>query len=112
MLQVLWFKRDLRTQDNAALTAALNAGPTLCIYVLEPEYWQLPDTSNRQWMFIRESLLDLHQDLMSKNGGLQWCAGSVINVLEKIQKEYGTFALHSHEETGNLWTYQRDKNVK
>jgi deoxyribodipyrimidine photo-lyase len=112
MLQVVWFKRDLRTQDNAALTAALNAGPTLCIYVLEPEYWQLPDTSNRQWMFIRESLLDLHQDLMSKNGGLQWYAGSVIDVLETIQKEYGTFALHSHEETGNLWTYQRDKNVK
>lgn len=59
MLQVVWFKRDLRIYDNEALSRACAAGPVLCIYVLEPEYWSLKDTSDRQWQFIRESLDDL-----------------------------------------------------
>lgn len=112
MLQVVWYKRDLRTTDHAALTAAYCNGPVLCLYVLEPEYWQLPDTSNRQWLFIRESLVDLNTDL-KKQGGLLHChISNVVDALESIHREHGDFVLHSHEETGNLWTYQRDKEVK
>ena len=47
MTNVLWFKRDLRITDHAALAAAAEAGPTLALYVVEPDYWALPDTSAR-----------------------------------------------------------------
>lgn len=57
-LQIVWFKRDLRTVDHAALAAACASGPVLCLYVVENDYWQLNSTSNRQWLFIRESLID------------------------------------------------------
>ena len=33
--QVVWFKRDLRVQDHAALACAMAAGPTLCVYAVE-----------------------------------------------------------------------------
>lgn len=112
MLQVVWFKRDLRIEDHAPLSSALNAGPVLCLYILEPDYWQLSDTSNRQWQFIRESLIDLNTDLTRHNGALYCHLGNVIDALDHIQKTHGDFILHSHEETGNLWTYQRDKQVK
>ncbi|WP_412916688.1 deoxyribodipyrimidine photo-lyase [Erwinia sp. MMLR14_017] len=36
MLQVVRFKRDLRTFDNEALSRACNAGPVLCLYVFDP----------------------------------------------------------------------------
>ena len=35
-LSVVWFKRDLRVHDHAALAAAAAQGPVLCLYVVEP----------------------------------------------------------------------------
>jgi deoxyribodipyrimidine photolyase len=60
---LLWFKRDLRIQDHPALTLAASLGPVLPLYVVEPDYWQLPDTSARQWEFTAESLASLRDDL-------------------------------------------------
>lgn len=57
MTTVVWFKRDLRTRDHAPLVAAASLGePVIPLYVIEDDYWQLPDTSGRQWAFIRDSL--------------------------------------------------------
>ncbi|MDR9455760.1 MAG: deoxyribodipyrimidine photo-lyase, partial [Spiribacter sp.] len=61
--QVVWFKRDLRVVDHAPLANAAAAGPVMAIYVIEPGYWQQPDTGARHWAFIRESLVELEQAL-------------------------------------------------
>ena len=43
-LQVVWFKRDLRVHDHAALTAAVDTGsPVLPLYVIEPSLLALRD---------------------------------------------------------------------
>lgn len=111
MLQVVWFKRDLRTADHAPLAAASAAGPVVCLYVIEPNYWRLADTSDRQWQFIRESLLDLDTQLTALGGQLTLYDGPASLALKAIHKAHGPFALHSHEETGNLWTYERDRAI-
>ncbi|SFR38821.1 deoxyribodipyrimidine photo-lyase [Pseudidiomarina maritima] len=111
-LQVVWFKRDLRTIDNQALAAASKAGPVLCVYVLESEYWQLPDTSNRQWQFVRESLVDLQEQLHKLGGALWITQGDVVETLTRLKHRFGAFTLHSHEEQGNAWTFARDRAVK
>lgn len=107
-LQAVWFKRDLRTLDHEALSRACQAGATLCFYVIEPEYWKLSNTSNRQWQFIRESLIDLSAQLESIGGTLVVHEGSVLEFLQSLRDSYGAFTLHSHIETGIDWTYQRD----
>ena len=57
-VQVVWFKRDLRTADHPALTRAAGMGrPVLPVYVAEPGLWAEPDASARQWAFIAESIL-------------------------------------------------------
>ncbi len=109
--QVVWFKRDLRTHDHEALSAATTAGPTTCLYVLEDDYWQQPATSNRQWRFVRESLLQLHEDLMQYGLLLRLWRGTAVQAFQTMHAQLGPFALHSHEETGNLWTYERDRQV-
>ncbi|TNC92626.1 MAG: deoxyribodipyrimidine photolyase [Thalassolituus sp.] len=111
MLQVVWFKRDLRLYDHRPLTEALARGPVICLYVIEDEYWALADTSQRQWDFIRECLQDLHLELQFRQGTLSVARGDVVQILDRIYAECGRFCLHSHEETGNLWTYERDKAV-
>ena len=110
-LQIVWFKRDLRTVDHAALAAACASGPVLCLYVVENDYWQLNSTSNRQWLFIRESLIDLDRQLKRLGGELIIVQGDVIAVLDAVKSRFGCFSLHSHQETGNLWTFERDIRV-
>ena len=50
-LQIVWFKRDLRIVDHRPLATAALRGPVLPLYVVEPELWQQPDASQRQWFF-------------------------------------------------------------
>ncbi len=110
-LQIVWFKRDLRAADHPPLAAAAARGPVLPVYIAEPDYWQLPDTSGRQWAATAEALADLRQDLARCGQPLVVRRGDAVQVLEALRREHGAVALWSHEETGNDWTYQRDRRV-
>ncbi len=110
-LNVVWFKRDLRTADHRALAKAAAAGPVLPLFVVEPALWREPDMSARQWDFVEESLTDLRQALAALGQPLAVRTGSIPAVLEEIRRRHGIAALWSHEETGNAWTYRRDRAV-
>ena len=110
-LQIVWFKRDLRIVDHRPLIEASKRGPVLPLYVVETRLWQQPDSSKRQWLFCRESLLDLQRALATLGQPLVLRSGDVVEVLERARRQFGIDALWSHEETGNGWTYQRDKRV-
>lgn len=110
--QVVWYKRDLRIVDHAPLFEAALAGPVIALYIFEPEYWRLPDTSFRHFYFIHDSLSELQEDLRQNGCSLHFRIGSVIEVLEALKQEIGVFHLRSHEETGNDWTYKRDQQVQ
>ena len=109
--RVVWFKRDLRLHDHAPLAAAAQAGPVLCLHVVEPDLWAQPDASARQWGFVRESLQDLDRELRARGGRLVVCVGDVVDVLSRLHAAVPFDAVHAHEETGNGWTYARDRAV-
>ena len=108
-VQVVWFKRDLRVHDHAPLTEAAARGPVLALYVVEPDHWRLPDTSPRQWRFVRDALRDLDVALRDRGVPLTVCAGDAVEVLRALHAQTRFEALWSHEETGNLWTWARDR---
>ena len=108
---IVWFKRDLRVNDHRPLVDGLTAGKIIPIYVCEPKYWHLPDTSARQWLFIRESLIELREEMASLGQPLIVRTGSVVDVFEDLSRRYDITAVHAHQETGNNWTYQRDLAV-
>jgi deoxyribodipyrimidine photo-lyase len=108
---VVWFKRDLRVGDHAPLAAATKAGLMLPLYIIEPELWTLPDSSRRHWHFIHDSLVNLQQDLAARDAVLNIRIGAVTEILEQLRDELGPFTLWSHEETGNDWTFKRDRAV-
>lgn len=111
-MNVVWFKRDLRVHDHAPLAAAAAHGPVVPLYVIEPEYWGLPDTSKRQFEFVQHSLKALNQSLSQLGQPLWLYSGSVVAVLEALRQRFGTVTLFSHMETGNGWTFERDLAVK
>ncbi|CUH50733.1 FAD-binding domain-containing protein [Shimia marina] len=110
-MQIVWFKRDLRVQDNAALWQAAQRGPLIPLYVVEPDYWQQPDASARQWDFVAESLAELRQNLHSCGQPLVLRMGDMETVLQDLHNRHGLTDLWSHAETGNDWTYRRDRGV-
>ena len=112
MAQLVWFKRDLRVHDQRALTAAAERGAILALYVIEPDYWAEPDSAQRHWDFIRECLTELDAALRERGAGLLVRRGEVTAVLAALHAEFGIEAIHAHEETGNDWSYQRDRRVR
>ncbi|WP_293940971.1 FAD-binding domain-containing protein [Sphingomonas sp.] len=111
-IQLVWFKRDLRLIDHAALADAARCGPVLPLVIVEPDYWQLPDTSARQWQFWRGCIAELSTQIATQGGQLIIRSGKAIEVLDELRRAFGTFDLWSHEETGNGWTFARDRKVK
>src|SRR6056297_3487438 len=110
-MHVVWFKRDLRVSDHAALAAVPSGAPVLPLYVVDTDYWAGPDTSARQWDFTAECLAVLGADLARRGASLCVRNGDVVAVLEDLHRQRPITALLSHEETGNGWTYARDRRV-
>ena len=108
---IVWFKRDLRVKDHLPLLQAASFGRVVPLYILEPEYWTLPDSSRRHWHFIYDCLGDLQTALRDLGGRLVLRKGGAVKVLEALRREFGNLTLWSHEETGNAWTYARDREV-
>lgn len=108
---ICWFKRDLRVADHPALARAVALGPVIPLYIIEPELWAQADASGRQYEFLCECLEGLRGDLAALGLPLVIRVGDAVAVLERLRAVYGVAHLVSHEETGNGWTYARDRRV-
>lgn len=112
MIEVVWFKRDLRSSDHRPLAGAARTGrPVLPLYVIEPGWWAEPDMARRHWDFIAESLTELRVDLATRGAPLVVRTGEILEVLGDLHARYGIAGLWSHEETGGAWTFARDRRV-
>jgi deoxyribodipyrimidine photo-lyase len=69
---LVWFRRDLRDFDHAALSHALrDAGEVFCVFVFDREILDpFPSRADRRVEFIRESLLELDRGLAKRGGAL------------------------------------------
>lgn len=116
-LHIVWFKRDLRVHDHAALTAACHAAAkdnarVLPLYIVEPGLWALPEQSGRQFDFLTESLRELDEALQARGTELCVMIGNAVDVLSDLHRDHGIIAIHAHEETGLQWTFDRDKALR
>jgi deoxyribodipyrimidine photo-lyase len=68
---LMWFRRDLRVDDNAALYHALRAcRQLLCVFVFDRAILDALPSADRRVEFIRESLVELETELRTLGGGL------------------------------------------
>jgi deoxyribodipyrimidine photo-lyase len=112
VINLVWLKRDLRLTDHQPLWQAVQSNlPFIIVYVFEPDYWQQADTSARQWQFIYHSLIELKDQAQKQNGDIWVLQGDSQQCLELIHQQFTIKHIFSHQETGNDWTYQRDKRI-
>ena len=118
-IHLVWFKRDLRIRDHAALSAAAARGPVLCLYVYEPALLASPDHDPMHLGFVNECLDDLGASLRARGVTLHRRTGDVPAIFSAVQRELQALAppariaaIWAHEETTGWLAYQRDRTMR
>ncbi|MEI7962766.1 MAG: FAD-binding domain-containing protein [Verrucomicrobiota bacterium] len=115
-INLVWLKRDLRLHDHAPLAEAsrrcLAGEKALVVYVRESDYWATDKASEDQWWFVAECLQGLSKRLERIGCPLLIVESpSAEIVLDALMHQYEITELLCHQETGNGWTFDRDKRV-
>ncbi|WP_197479220.1 deoxyribodipyrimidine photo-lyase, partial [Oleiphilus sp. HI0132] len=56
LLNLIWFRSDLRVYDNPALSAAMSSGPSIAVYVISEETWDAHNESPAKRSLILRQL--------------------------------------------------------
>lgn len=68
---LMWFRRDLRLEDNAALLQALRECRSLyCVFVFDTDILSTLPADDRRVVFIDDCVNELDSDLQTAGGGL------------------------------------------
>ena len=111
-MNIVWFKRDLRLEDNESFLEASRSGPVLPIYIIERQLWLQPDLTGRQYNFLKQCLDELDQSLRNYGGKLIIKVGDAVQILAELKEKHSFDKLYSHQETWNGWTFLRDVEVR
>ncbi|MES2552960.1 MAG: deoxyribodipyrimidine photo-lyase [Pseudomonadota bacterium] len=97
---LVWFRRDLRDYDHAALYHALKASSEVyCAFVFDTEILdQLADKQDRRVEFIYESIRELKDALVSQGGDLIVCHGHGGEEIVKLAKLLKVEAVYSNRD--------------
>ena len=114
MRQLMWFRTDLRVQDNTALTAAIQAGPTVAVYVISPAQWLTHDDAPSKvdfWLrnlrVLKSRLEQLNVPLLIRHAN-DW--SDVPAVLATLCREMAINSVQVNEEYGDNEA-RRDQEV-
>ncbi len=112
-INIVWFKRDLRLQDNEAIYNAVGRdNPVLFLYVFENSLLEDVHYSERHWNFIKQSIQDLDKQLTTHNTKVLAVRSEVVQTFRTLQQFWKIDTVFSHQETGIKKTYERDKAFK
>ncbi|MCJ8153057.1 DNA photolyase family protein [Chryseobacterium sp. SSA4.19] len=89
-INIFWFRRDLRLEDNAGLYNALKAGlKVLPVFIFDPEILdKLEDKSDKRVDYFHQALEDIHQELKKYKSGLSVFLGKPLEIFRKLSKDY------------------------
>lgn len=111
VINIVWLKRDLRTQQHLPLYNAIqDKKPILVLFLLEPSLLAYADSSLRHLQFQYHSLLAMQQIQPKLN--IQIAYGEALDVLLTLTERYTISTIYSYQETGIPITFQRDKKIK
>ena len=104
MTQLLWLRSDLRVADNTALAAAMNAGPTIALYLITPAQWLAHDDAAckidfqlRNLSVLSARLAELNVPLLVRHAE-HWQA--VPALIVELCHRYKISTVHINDEYG------------
>lgn len=93
---IIWFRRDLRLHDNAAVAAAIESGlPLVPVYIHDPAAPRAPGAASRWW--LHQALTDLSQELDKHDLPLVFFRGDTTQILQSLASSGKIFCNHTYE---------------
>ena len=94
---ILWFRRDLRLEDNPALTHAVQTGrPIMPVYILDPAHGRAPGAAS--WWWLDKSLRALDAALRGRGSRLILRRGDGEAELRRLIDETGADAVFMNRQ--------------
>ncbi|MCH6472297.1 cryptochrome/photolyase family protein [Sinomonas terrae] len=97
---VVWFRDDLRTADNPALHAAMDAGPTFALYVLDEESPGIRPLGGAARWWLHYALVALREELGRIGVPLVLRRGPAAAVVPAVAAEAGAGGLFWNRRYG------------
>jgi deoxyribodipyrimidine photo-lyase len=112
-VNVFWFRRDLRLQDNHGLYQALSSDlPVLPIFIFDKNILEdLKDKDDARVTFIHNVLSKMHEELKAKGSGISFFYNDPKTAFEKLSEQYeieSVFSNHDYEP----YALERDREIE
>jgi deoxyribodipyrimidine photo-lyase len=109
---LVWFRRDLRIHDNAALWHGLNGARRVhCVFVFDCDILEaLPDKADRRVEFIHASVVALKSALEGRGGGLHVLVGSARRLIPGLAEKLDAGVIYASRDCEPA-AVERDSHV-
>jgi deoxyribodipyrimidine photo-lyase len=113
LVNIMWFRRDLRLNDNAALYHALKGEhPVIPIFIFDKNILDdLEDKKDRRVEFIREALVDMETELNSHKTSLQVFYDTPYKAFNELIKKYSIQKVFTNEDY-EQYAIDRDEEIE
>ncbi len=112
-LNIFWFRRDLRLNDNCGLYKALKESePVLAVFIFDTNILsQLEDKNDGRVDFIHSSVSQLKTELEKRGSSLLIEVGKPQEVYQKLFDEYNIKAIYTNHDY-EPYAQKRDDEIK
>ncbi len=99
-INIFWFRRDLRLDDNAGLFHALKEGkPVQCIFIFDSDILdKLEDKKDKRIVFIHQQLQLINEVLKKQGAALLTYYGKPEDVWKLLVKEFSIHAVYTNHD--------------
>ena len=111
-VNVFWFRRDLRLNDNAGLYHALKQGrPVVPIFIFDTNILDdLEEKADRRVEFIHKALEDMQEDLVKRASSLEVYHGTPQEAFKKLLSRHSIDAVYTNHDY-EPYVIKRDADI-
>ena len=112
MNKIVWFRYDLRLEDNQAFIEATKNGNVLPIFIFDKNYYKLDTSSSFHLKFCEDSLKELNHSLKNLyNSKINIYYGDTTEILKNISKKFNISEIYSHHVFKNNYLSKIDGKI-
>lgn len=111
-VNIMWFRRDLRLDDNAALYHALKSKhPVIPVFIFDKNILdELEDKKDRRLEFIRMALEEMQETLVKHDSSLEVIYDTPLNAYKKLTEKYTIETVYANEDY-EQYAIDRDEEI-
>lgn len=108
---IVWFRRDLRLEDNTALNAALAEGKNILpLFIFDDTILEELPKNDARVNFIYDNLHKMHQQLRGLDSSMLILRGNTTEIWSKLMTAYTIKSVYTNKDY-EPYAIQRDKQV-